>query len=237
MGDTAVATCISCHGAHGILSVKDSRAPVFPTHIAETCNRCHGDATLMGDAQTALRRLREVHAERALRGADKKGDLSSPTCNSCHGNHGAAPPRGRVRRQRLRHLPHDLRRAIQGEPARQGHSPTWACRAASRATRTTRSLHPVDAFLSTGNEGKCGDVPRARDRGREGRRRDVQGHHGPQDGDDSGQGGPLAARPRPGMFVATAQFELSRADEALTKARADVHLFRSTTCSRPSRPA
>jgi hypothetical protein len=29
-----------------------------------------------------------------------------------------------------------------------------------------------------------------------------------------------------GMLVAKAQFELSKADEALTKARADVHLFR-----------
>src|SRR5207244_221074 len=32
--------------------------------------------------------LRSVHAEALL----KKQDLSAPTCNDCHGNHGAAPP-------------------------------------------------------------------------------------------------------------------------------------------------
>ena len=46
-GDETVATCVSCHGAHGVLPVKDSRSPVYPPRIAQTCNRCHGDATLM----------------------------------------------------------------------------------------------------------------------------------------------------------------------------------------------
>src|SRR5262245_27379611 len=40
-GDQKPATCISCHGFHGVKAVKDSSAPVFPTHVAETCGRCH----------------------------------------------------------------------------------------------------------------------------------------------------------------------------------------------------
>ena len=47
--DTAVATCMDCHGGHGILAVKDSNSPVEPTHVAKTCARCHTDEKRMAD--------------------------------------------------------------------------------------------------------------------------------------------------------------------------------------------
>jgi len=34
-GDTRVATCVDCHGVHGILRPSDPRSPVFPKHVAE----------------------------------------------------------------------------------------------------------------------------------------------------------------------------------------------------------
>jgi hypothetical protein len=37
-GDPKVATCVSCHHAHGIRQVSDARSPVFPTNVA-TCVR------------------------------------------------------------------------------------------------------------------------------------------------------------------------------------------------------
>ncbi|MGH9366716.1 MAG: cytochrome c3 family protein, partial [Thermoanaerobaculia bacterium] len=90
-GDATVAQCASCHGAHGILPVKDSRSPVSRTKIAQTCNRCHGDAALMAShklpSDIYAKYSKSVHAR-----AREKGDLSAPTCNSCHGNHGAVPP-------------------------------------------------------------------------------------------------------------------------------------------------
>lgn len=97
-GDENVATCVSCHGVHGMLSVKDANSPVYPTRVADTCRGCHGNAETMsgyvlGDG-TPLpvdqyeRWASSVHAS-ALLG---RGDLSAPTCNDCHGNHGAAPP-------------------------------------------------------------------------------------------------------------------------------------------------
>ncbi|NOZ93406.1 MAG: hypothetical protein GXP47_01540 [Acidobacteria bacterium] len=91
-GDTRAATCISCHGVHNILKVSDPRAPVFPTHVVDTCARCHADAALMKpygiptDQVTKYRR--SVHYEALT----KRNDLSAPTCNDCHGSHGAAPP-------------------------------------------------------------------------------------------------------------------------------------------------
>jgi hypothetical protein len=96
-GDQRVATCVSCHGVHGIKSSRDPGARTYPTNVAETCSECHSDAERMAGTtarggvpvptnQYALWRV-SVHA-----GALSGGDLSAPTCNDCHGNHGAAPP-------------------------------------------------------------------------------------------------------------------------------------------------
>lgn len=97
-GDENVATCIDCHGVHGILGPSDSESPVFPTQVAETCATCHSDAeymegyTLTGDRPLPVdqyqRWRRSVHAAAMF----DKEDLSAPTCNDCHGNHGATPP-------------------------------------------------------------------------------------------------------------------------------------------------
>jgi predicted CXXCH cytochrome family protein len=107
-GDPNVATCVSCHdrphgsgldrGKHAIRAVADLESPVYRTHVAETCaTKCHADEKLMAGRQYRGRPLghdqygqwrSSVHAEALL----KKGDLSAPTCNNCHGNHGALPP-------------------------------------------------------------------------------------------------------------------------------------------------
>ena len=97
-GNPRVATCVSCHGAHGIRSIGDTRSPVYPLRVAETCAACHADAQHMAGFRREdgsplpidqyARWRRSVHAEALL----ERGDLSAPTCNDCHGNHGAAPP-------------------------------------------------------------------------------------------------------------------------------------------------
>ncbi|MCE9582356.1 MAG: cytochrome c3 family protein [Planctomycetes bacterium] len=90
-GDQDVATCADCHGAHGIRKVKDPESPVFPKNVPATCARCHADADLMkrhGLKSNAPKDYGEsVHAKLL-----EKGDLSAPTCITCHGNHGATPP-------------------------------------------------------------------------------------------------------------------------------------------------
>jgi predicted CXXCH cytochrome family protein len=97
-GDSRVATCANCHGAHGVRLVSDAKSPVFAPNVAATCAGCHADAQHMSGYKTAdgsrlpTRQLadyqRSVH-DAALTTAN---DLSAPTCNDCHGNHGAAPP-------------------------------------------------------------------------------------------------------------------------------------------------
>jgi Cytochrome c3 len=91
-GETRVAVCSDCHGAHGILPVKDPRAPVYPTNVAKTCGKCHSDASRMTPFGVPISPptdwAQSVHAKALLEG----GDTSAPTCSTCHGSHGAAPP-------------------------------------------------------------------------------------------------------------------------------------------------
>jgi predicted CXXCH cytochrome family protein len=91
-GDTKVATCVSCHGVHGIVPAGDARSPVYKMNVATTCARCHADAALMAPYQIPTDQLakyqRSIHGEIVL----VKRDVSGPTCNDCHGNHGAFPP-------------------------------------------------------------------------------------------------------------------------------------------------
>jgi hypothetical protein len=97
-GDSNVATCIDCHNTHGILRASDPESAVYPTRVAETCSACHADANRMSGYTLAdgrplpvdqLARWQEsVHAAAMF----DREDLSAPTCNDCHGNHGASPP-------------------------------------------------------------------------------------------------------------------------------------------------
>ncbi|MDD5542143.1 MAG: cytochrome c3 family protein [Acidobacteriia bacterium] len=91
-GDQNVATCISCHGVHEIRPVSDPRARVYPTNVADTCGACHSNDKLMAPYKIKTHQKEEYQLSVHYEALMKKGDLSAPTCNSCHGNHGAAPP-------------------------------------------------------------------------------------------------------------------------------------------------
>jgi predicted CXXCH cytochrome family protein len=97
VADQDVATCIDCHGRHGILAANKVRSPVYRTHIAETCAKCHADPEKMAGRTYHDRPIgsdqydqwrQSVHGIAML----EKGDLSAPTCSNCHGHHGALPP-------------------------------------------------------------------------------------------------------------------------------------------------
>lgn len=91
-GEDRVATCSDCHGAHGIKRVRDARSTVAPHNVATTCARCHADSARMSQFNRQPTPNADwsasVHATALL----KRGDGSAPTCSSCHGSHGAAPP-------------------------------------------------------------------------------------------------------------------------------------------------
>ncbi len=97
-GDRNVATCVDCHSVHDIKRRSNADSPIYATHVAETCSHCHSDPKRMAGYKLAdgrplptdqyARWRVSVHAQDMY----DKGDLSAPTCNDCHGNHGATPP-------------------------------------------------------------------------------------------------------------------------------------------------
>jgi len=91
-GDTAVATCVSCHPAHQIRPPSDSRSSVAPENVAATCGACHSDTVRMGRYGIPTDQLSRYQASTHWEALSVLGDRSAPTCNDCHGNHGAAPP-------------------------------------------------------------------------------------------------------------------------------------------------
>jgi Cytochrome c3 len=223
-GDANVAECASCHGAHGVQPVKDTRSPVSPARVAQTCNGCHGKADLMkkynlpSNAYAGYTRSVHFYARTV------KGDMSAPTCNSCHGNHGAAPPEvGNVANvcgtchatfaEQFRASPHWEAFREMGLPG------CVVCHENHEIVR------PTEAFLADGPSGKCSschDAGSAGGKAAAAMRQDLVA---------------LASETRTahetleraaaaGMEVSRIRFDLSQSDEALTKARSSVHLFR-----------
>ncbi len=96
-GDPHAATCVDCHATHEILPATDPESTLHPTRLATTCGTCHGVGGRGTGSQAARgdpappgpheRWSASVHYDALIR----KGDLSAPTCNDCHGNHADAP--------------------------------------------------------------------------------------------------------------------------------------------------
>lgn len=90
--DPKVATCASCHTPHAIRPPNDSRSSVHPTRVASTCGSCHAKAEYMASYKIPTDQLEKYQQSVHWKMIINKSDLAAPTCNDCHGNHGAAPP-------------------------------------------------------------------------------------------------------------------------------------------------
>lgn len=91
-GDARVATCTSCHPAHAIKPPSDPLSTVHPLHVAQTCGRCHADSAYMAPYGIPTDQLGKYRTSVHWEMLSVRQDLAAPTCNDCHGNHGAAPP-------------------------------------------------------------------------------------------------------------------------------------------------
>ena len=229
-GDTRVAQCASCHGAHGVLPVKDSLSPVSPSRVAQTCNRCHGDEALMSShkvpSDVYAKYVKSVHYRIRV----EKGDLSAPTCNSCHGNHGAAPPEvGSVANvcgtchstfaDKFKASPHWEAFLEMGLPG------CVTCHSNHEIVK------PTEAFLAIGPGGKCGECHEPGSKGALAADRMQKAIFRLSDRMRAARG-LLRRASEAGMEVSRDQFELAKADESLTKARTDVHFFQPAAVER-----
>ncbi len=87
-GKENIAQCTTCHGAHGIVSVKNSSSPVHPSKVTALCSSCHSDANFMKMYNPSLpvdqlqKYRTSVHGKK-----HEKGDIKVAECASCHGSH------------------------------------------------------------------------------------------------------------------------------------------------------
>lgn len=213
-GDARAAVCTSCHEAHGVHSVADASSPVYPTRIVDTCARCH--ARPDGGGPVADYR-RSVHWEAISDGEN----LSAPTCNDCHGSHGATPPGvdsvsnvcGQCHPRNM-----ELYRASPHDPA-FGAAGLGACEACHGNHAIVR---PTDAWLGVEGPGVCGDCHASQDPGADAARDMGAALARATASLDEARGRVEAARAR-GMLMVAAAVKLQEAHQAVVNARTLVH--------------
>ncbi|HVP37155.1 MAG TPA: cytochrome c3 family protein [Terriglobales bacterium] len=103
-----VPSCVSCHGAHGILSAKDPESPIFHNNIIRLCAKCHEDQKLASKYQNLPQPVVLKAYENSVHGmaVEKHGLLAAPVCTDCHGAHEMRPvddPESPVNKVNLAH--------------------------------------------------------------------------------------------------------------------------------------
>ncbi len=220
-GDTRVAVCSSCHGVHGIRPASRPLSRVHPLHIPETCGGCHSDAAHMKPYKIPTDQLASYRASVHFR-ALQSGDLSAPTCATCHGNHGAAPP-GVASVERVCGTCH----AFQEQLFDQSPHKTWTDMGLA-ACLTCHGNHRIeatsDALVGVGEKSFCvtchleGDPAWT----------SAQRTHTALEQLAAGLAAAdtvLGQAERAGMEVGEARLTQSKAQETLIKARVEVHAF------------
>ncbi len=222
-GDTRVATCTSCHGAHGIRSVQHPLSPVYPLNVAETCARCHADAEYMKGYRLPHDQYDRYRRSAHARALYDRQDLSAPTCNDCHGNHGAVPPG-------ITSVAHVCGQCHVRQSALFRASPHKAAFDAMGLAECVYChgnhdvLSPTDEMIGTGEKSVCVSCHPPGDAGYQ------AAEHMRALLDDLSRElerarAILDRAERAGMEVSRAKFELSEARDALTHARVLIHAF------------
>lgn len=222
-GDTKVAVCIDCHGVHDLRPPSDSRSKVYPLNIAQTCAHCHADAAYMKPYGIPTDQLANYRTSVHYEAMAVRGDLSAPTCTTCHGNHGAAPPGVDsvknvcanchvFQAQMYEKSPHKAAFQTAGLPG------CVVCHSNHAITQ------PTDAKLGTGPEGVCMQCHSSGDDGDRGRA-DMLAHLTELDGSIKSADRLINVAESSGMEVSEARLQEDQAHDSLTKARVTIHSF------------
>src|ERR1035437_623933 len=228
--DTKVAVCTDCHGVHDLRAPSDPRSSVHPTNIATTCSHCHADADYMKPYGIKTDQFanyqQSVHHDAMM----VRGDLSAPTCTTCHGNHGATPP-GVASVTNVCSNCHVFQAQLFGTSP---HKDAFAA-AGLPGCVTCHSnhgiKHPTDDLIGTGQKSVCiqchadGDAGFVQARAMHDQLATLQSAIvASQD--------ILERRERQGMEVSQPMLQQAQARDALLKARVTVHAFHDSELKR-----
>jgi predicted CXXCH cytochrome family protein len=151
----------------------------------------------------------------------ERGDLSAPTCTTCHGSHGAAPP-GLTAVTNVCATCH----VLQGKFFEQSpHKLAFAkleLPSCVTCHESHRIRHPDDNFVGTGKLGVCSHCHIASEPA--GKMADGTHEHFRQlEAGIAGAKSLLERAALDGMDVANAEVELTQANDAIAKARVSLH--------------
>jgi predicted CXXCH cytochrome family protein len=153
-GDLKVAVCIDCHSVHDIRAPKDTRSTVHPLNVPKTCARCHADAAYMKDHKIPTDQYAGYTDSVHYKALTVRGDLSAPTCVTCHGNHGAAPP-GVDTVQNVCSTCHVFQAQLFESSAHKEAFKAASLGGCITCHSNHRIAHPDDTLLGTGNKSVC----------------------------------------------------------------------------------
>ena len=224
-GDAKVAVCIDCHGVHGLRPASDTRSKVHPLNIAQTCSRCHADAAYMKGYSIPTDQFAKYSTSVHHDALAVRGDLSAPTCTTCHGNHGAAPP-GVDSVQNVCSKCHAFQEQMFEKSTHKVAFQSASLPGCVVCHGNHGISHPTDAKLGAGPQAVCMNC------------------HSPGDDCDRQRAAMLAGLTRldeaikssdevlsvaesSGMEVSQARLDADQARDALTKARVTIHSFKT----------
>ncbi len=223
-GDTKVAVCIDCHSVHDLRAPSDPRSTVNPVNVATTCSRCHGDPNYMKDYPIPTNQFanysKSVHHDALA----VRGDLSAPTCTTCHGNHGAAPP-GVDRVQNVCSTCHVFQAQMYEQSSHKKAFQTSSLPGCVVCHSNHGITHPTDAKLSTGPEATCMQCHKPGDQCDQARA-DLLASLSHLDTAIKQADEVIGQAESSGMEVSEVRLAQNQARDSLTKARVTVHSFR-----------
>jgi hypothetical protein len=223
-GDTKVAVCTDCHGVHNLKAPSDPRSAVAPLNVAGTCARCHADANYMKGYSIPTDQFAKYNASVHHDAIAIRGDLSAPTCSTCHGNHGAVPP-GVDKVQNVCSTCHVFQAQMYEKSSHREAFSAASLPGCVVCHSNHGIAHPTDEKLGTGPGAVCTQC------------------HTPSDSCDQARAALLSELQKldesiqradhalnvaesSGMEVSEARLAQSQARDSLTKARVTLHSFR-----------
>jgi predicted CXXCH cytochrome family protein len=223
-GDTKVAVCTDCHRVHGIRPATDPLAPTHPLNVPATCARCHADAEYMKGYAIPTDQHAGYRASVHYAALTERGDLSAPTCVTCHGNHGATPP-GVASVQFVCSNCHIFQAQLFANSPHKAAFEQASLPGCVTCHSNHRIVPPTDAMLGTGPQSICTSCHTEGDAGYLAaislQKSIASLSEGIARSDEV-----LDRAERSGMEVSQPKLELAQARDALTKARVNIHSVR-----------
>ncbi len=162
--------CLKCHGnPHSIVSVHDSRSPVYALNLPRTCGTCHGNPELAkkyGLPNVYALYIDSIHGFALTR----DGLLVAATCTSCHGAHkilGPQDPNSKVFRKNVPATCGSCHAGIEAKYLKGAHGKALEAGASEAPVCTScHTAHSIESVRTTAwqlkTTAKCGSCHASR---------------------------------------------------------------------------